>query len=143
MHGTDYVVQPLPVSNFSIAEGSKKNTFRLSWQAVDDPLEPRQRPGNTLCTPVWDMVDSTMVRWFAIRNILSKPNRDWYTASKSQPSTVEEKVSLPKFCRPIKPKRAKELFLIVNAFDRLSGPATIESNFIQGFDLKTDPEYLI
>ena len=40
MHGTDYVVQPLPVSNFSIAEGSKKNTFRLSWQAVDDPLEP-------------------------------------------------------------------------------------------------------
>ena len=40
MHGTDYVVQPLPVSNFAIHPGSRKNTFRLTWQAVDDPLEP-------------------------------------------------------------------------------------------------------
>lgn len=38
-----------------------------------------------------------------------------------------------------KAKKSKGTVLIVNAFDRLSGPATIESNFIQGFDLKTDP----
>lgn len=91
MHGTDYVVQPLPVSNFSIAEGSKKNTFRLSWQAVDDPEPTAKAREYIVYTRL--AVDSTMVRWFAIRNILSKPNRDWYTASKSQPSTVEEKVS--------------------------------------------------
>ncbi len=40
MHGTDYVVQPLPVNNFAIHSGSRKNTFQLTWQAVDDPLEP-------------------------------------------------------------------------------------------------------
>ena len=29
--------------------------------------------------------------------------------------------------------------MIVNGFDRLSGPATVESPFLQGFDLNTDP----
>ena len=49
---------------------------------------------------------------------------------------MEEKVSL---LSAYKAKKSKGTVLIVNVFDRLSGPATIESNFIQGFDLKTDP----
>ena len=40
MHGTDYVVQPLPVNNFAITPEVGKTTFQLTWQAVDDPLEP-------------------------------------------------------------------------------------------------------
>ena len=36
-------------------------------------------------------------------------------------------------------KKSKGTILIVNGFDRLSGPATVESPFLQGFDLNTDP----
>jgi hypothetical protein len=38
-YGYDYVVQPLPVDNFS-AVLNKKNQAKLSWQAVADTLEP-------------------------------------------------------------------------------------------------------
>ena len=139
MHGTDYVVQPLPVSNFLIAEGSKKNTFRLSWQAVDDPLEPTAK-----------------AREYIVYTLLGKGGfgngavvRDTKYNFEAEPGLVYSfKVtavnrggeSFPsEILSAYKAKKSKGTVLIVNAFDRLSGPATIESNFIQGFDLKTDP----
>lgn len=39
----DYVVQPLPVDNFSISHINDK-TIRLSWKPVMDPLEPTAEP---------------------------------------------------------------------------------------------------
>ena len=36
-------------------------------------------------------------------------------------------------------KKSKGTVLIVNGFDRLSGPTTVESPFLQGFDLNADP----
>lgn len=36
-------------------------------------------------------------------------------------------------------KKSKGTILIVNGFDRLSRPATVDSPFLQGFDLNTDP----
>ena len=44
MHGTDYVVQPLPVNHFAIREGKKKNTFTLNWNPVEDVMEPTAKP---------------------------------------------------------------------------------------------------
>ena len=43
-HNKEYVVQPLPVSNFAIEFGKKRNTLELSWQGENDPLEPTARP---------------------------------------------------------------------------------------------------
>ena len=43
-HGKDYVVQPLPVSNFAIRFGNKKNTLQLSWNGEEDLLEPTAKP---------------------------------------------------------------------------------------------------
>ena len=43
-HGKESVVQPLPVSNFAIRFGKKKNTLELSWQGENDPLEPTATP---------------------------------------------------------------------------------------------------
>ena len=139
MHGTDYVVQPLPVSNFSIAEGSKKNTFRLSWQAVDDPLEPTAK-----------------AREYIVYTRLGHGGFDNGTLVRDTKYTFEAEPGLvysfkvtavnrggesfpSEILSAYKAKKNKGTVLIVNAFDRLSGPATIESNFIQGFDLKTDP----
>ena len=139
MHGTDYVVQPLPVSNFLIAEGSKKNTFRLSWQAVDDPLEPTAK-----------------AREYIVYTRLGHGGFDNGTLVRDTKYTFEAEPGLvysfkvtavnrggesfpSEILSAYKAKKSKGTVLIVNAFDRLSGPATIESNFIQGFDLKTDP----
>lgn len=139
MHGTDYVVQPLPVSNFSIAEGSKKNTFRLSWQAVGDPLEPTAK-----------------AREYIVYTRLGHGGFDNGTLVRDTKYTFEAEPGLvysfkvtavnrggesfpSEILSAYKAKKSKGTVLIVNAFDRLSGPATIESNFIQGFDLKTDP----
>ena len=139
MHGTDYVVQPLPVSNFSIAEGSKRNTFRLSWQAVDDPLEPTAK-----------------AREYIVYTRLGHGGFDNGTLVRDTKYTFEAEPGLvysfkvtavnrggesfpSEILSAYKAKKSKGTVLIVNAFDRLSGPATIESNFIQGFDLKTDP----
>jgi len=38
-----FVVQPLPVNHFSIIK-SGENTYKLSWSAVNDPLEPSAKP---------------------------------------------------------------------------------------------------
>ncbi|KAB6339906.1 xanthan lyase, partial [Bacteroides xylanisolvens] len=43
-HDKEYIVQPLPVSNFAIQFGKKKNTLELSWKGEDDPQEPTARP---------------------------------------------------------------------------------------------------
>lgn len=60
-HNKEYVVQPLPVNNFSVRFGKKKNTLELSWQGVDDPLEPTATPANTLSIHASGEADLTMV----------------------------------------------------------------------------------
>ena len=139
MHGTDYVVQPLPVSNFLIAEGSKKNTFRLSWQAVDDPLEPTAK-----------------AREYIVYTRLGHGGFDNGTLVRDTKYTFEAEPGLvysfkvtavnkggesfpSEILSAYQAKKSKGTILIVNGFDRLSGPATVESPFLQGFDLNTDP----
>mgnify|MGYP000403956231 CR=1 FL=1 len=139
MHGTDYVVQPLPVSNFSIAEGSKKNTFRLSWQAVDDPLEPTAK-----------------AREYIVYTRLGHGGFDNGTLVRDTKYTFEAEPGLvysfkvtavnkggesfpSEILSAYQAKKSKGTILIVNEFDRLSGPATVGSPFLQGFDLNTDP----
>ncbi|WP_455674399.1 golvesin C-terminal-like domain-containing protein [Phocaeicola sp.] len=139
MHGTDYVVQPLPVNNFAIHEGSKKNTFRLTWQAVDDPLEPTAKAR--------EYIVYTRLGHGGFDN--GTPVRGTEYTFEAEPGLVYSfKVtavnrggeSFPsEILAAYKAKKSKGTVLIVNAFDRLSGPATVESAFLQGFDLNADP----
>ena len=59
-HNKEYVVQPLPVNNFSVRFGKKKNTLELSWQGVDDPLNRLPHPANTLSIHASDEADLIM-----------------------------------------------------------------------------------
>lgn len=139
MHGTDYVVQPLPVSNFAIREGSKKNTFRLTWQAVDDALEPTAKAQQYL-------VYTRLGHGGFDNGTLVKGNE--YTFEAEPGLVYSFKVtavnrggeSFPsEILSAYKAKKSKATMLIVNGFDYVGGPATIENNFMQGFDLSTDP----
>lgn len=138
MHATDYVVQPLPVNNFVIRQGNKKNTFRLTWQAVDDPLEPTAK-----------------AQQFMVYTRLGHGGFDNGTLVRGTEYTFEAEPGLvysfkvtavnrggesfpSEILSAYQAKKSKGTVLIINAFDRLSGPATIETPYAQGFDLNAD-----
>lgn len=138
-HGRDYVVQPLPVSHFAIRFGQKKNTLELTWQGVDDPLEPSARPqeyivytrigrggfdnGTRVSQPSYNVkIEPGIVYSFKVTAV----NR----GGESFPSEI---------LAAYKAKREEGRVLIVNGFDRLSGPAVIDTPERAGFDLNQDP----
>ena len=138
-HGKDYIVQPLPVSHFAVRFGKKKNTLELSWQGENDPLEPTARPREYIVyTRVGRSGFDNGVR-------VSSPS---YTA-KIEPGIVYSfKVaavnqggeSFPsEILSAYKAKRERERILIVNGFDRISGPAVVNTPDAAGFDLSQDP----
>lgn len=149
-HGEDYVVQPLPVNNFAIrftnhSEPVKKRgkkqenaTVQLSWRAVDDPLEPTAKAegyvvytrigyggfdnGVYVKEPRMDVeIEPGLVYSFKVTAVND--------GGESFPSEVLSAYQAPE---------SNETLLIVNGFDRLSGPATIENPVEQGFDLRRD-----
>ncbi len=139
MHDKDYEVQPLPVDHFSVAFTGRKNTIKLSWTPVVDPLEPTATPREYVVytrigfggfdngevvhgTSLTKKLEPGLVYSFKVTAV----NR----GGESFPSEI---------LSAYQAKRSRETVLIVNAFDRLSGPATIETTNLQGFDLRTDP----
>ena len=126
-HGKDYVVQPLPVSNFAIRFGNKKNTLQLSWNGEEDLLEPTAKPreyivytrigrggfdnGVRVSSPSYTVkIEPGIVYSFKV----TAANR----GGESFPSEI---------LAAYKAKREKGRILIVNGFDRLSGPAVIDT----------------
>lgn len=138
-HDKDYVVQPLPVSNFAVRFGKKKNTLELTWKGEDDPQESTARPR--------EYIVYTRIGYGGFDNgtLVSKPS---YTV-KIEPGMVYSfKVtavnrggeSFPsEILSAYKAKREQERVLIVNGFDRISGPAVINTPDRAGFDLDEDP----
>lgn len=138
-HDKDYVVQPLPVSNFAIRFGKKKNTLELTWKGEDDPQEPSARPR--------EYIVYTRIGYGGFDNgtLVSKPS---YTV-KIEPGLVYSfKVtaanrggeSFPsEILSAYKARREQERVLIVNGFDRVSGPAIVNTSDKAGFDLGKDP----
>ncbi len=138
-HGKAYVVQPLPVNHFAVRFGKKKNTLELSWQAVDDPLEPTAKPreyivytrigrggfdnGVRVSSPSYTVkIEPGLVYSFKVTAVNQ--------GGESFPSEI---------LAAYKAKREREQVLIVNGFDRISGPAVINTPDAAGFDIAQDP----
>lgn len=139
MHGTNYTVQPLPVTHFAISEGKKKNTFDLRWTPTEDVLEP-----------------TAEAQGYIVYTRVGRGGFDNGTYTRKPELTVEVEPGLVYSFRVTavnrggesfpsetlsasKAKRSKGTVLIVNAFDRVSGPGSINSPLMQGFDLLNDP----
>ena len=138
-HDKEYVVQPLPVSNFAIRFGKKKNTLELSWKGENDPQEPTAQPR--------EYIVYTRIGYGGFDNgtLVSKTSH----TVKIEPGLVYSfKVtavnwggeSFPsEIVSAYKAKRERERVLIINGFDRVSGPAVINTFDKAGFDLEQDP----
>lgn len=138
-HNQEYVVQPLPISHFSINFGKKKNTLELSWQGEEDPLEPTATPreyivytrigrggfdnGMRVGAPTYTIkVEPGIIYSFKVTAV----NR----GGESFPSEI---------LAAYKAKHERKQVLIINGFDRLSGPAVVNTPDAAGFDLQQDP----
>lgn len=138
-HGKEFIVQPLPISNFAIRFGKKKNTLELSWKGEEDAQESSATPK--------EYIIYTRIGYGGFDNgtIVSKPS---YTVKIEPGLAYSFKVtavnrggeSFPsEILSAYKAKRERETVLIVNGFDRISGPAIINTSDKAGFDLRQDP----
>ena len=138
-HGRDYVVQPLPVSHFAIRFGQKKNTLELSWQGEEDPLEPTAKPREYIVyTRIGRGGFDNGVRVSSSSHTVKIEPGIVYSFKVTAVNRGGE--SFPsEILAAYKAKREKGQILIVNGFDRISGPAVIDTPDAAGFDLSQDP----
>jgi len=128
----EYVVQPLPVDHFNI-RFSKENKVVLNWMAVADSLESTAMPdGYVVYTRVGDgdfdngiLVEKnscvlTQTAGVSYSYKITAVNR----GGESFPSEI---------LSAFKAVQEKGMVLIVNGFDRISGPADFVSQGIAGF----------
>jgi len=137
LHDRTYVVQPLPVDHFSIR--TVGNTFSLSWQAVTDTLEPTATPrGYIVYTAIDDngFDGGTFTRLNRYRFV---PQRDHMYRFKVT-AVNEGGQSMPsETLAAYMASESKGTILVVNGFQRLSGPETVITDSTQGFDILSDP----
>lgn len=139
VHDRPYAIQPLPVHNFSIQIDEEHSHAHLTWQPTEDPLESSAsatdfivytRQGNQ------GFDNGKVVHTNSATIPLTKGELYSFKISalnkggESFPSEV-----LSAYIAP----HSKGKILIVNAFDRLEGPATVNTSKEQGFRLDIDP----
>lgn len=134
--GTPYVVEPLPVQQFSISGGN--GDYMLKWVPTDDPLEPTAKAKYYI---VYERVDDGAFAELAITDdcYLSVTPEDSRIYSykvvaandggRSFPSEVLALCHIPD---------GKEQVTIVNGFTRVSGPAEVYRDGHVGFDYEED-----
>ncbi len=140
MHGQKTsVTQPLPVQNFAVLLNEQMDSVHLSWQPTVDPLDATAFPTEYLVQTADDKSDwqsgaivksnsltLPILRGRLMRYRVSALN----TGGKSMPSA--ELVAYI-------PQEATRRLLVVNAFNRLAGPAPIDNATCRGFNMNDDP----
>ena len=147
-YGCDYVVQPLPVSDMAVQFG-KNGKAVISWKGVEDPLEPTASPcGYIIYRRIGDGAfdEGTIVRASDtgdgyIRAEMDMP--DGEVASFKVVAFNDGGISFPSEIMSIgRPatgqSRGDEKVLIVNNFDRVSGPSSFDGVHRAGFENRHD-----
>ncbi len=137
-HNRDYVVQPLPVSHFAIKQ-EENDKICLSWRGVNDATEPTARPKEYI-------VYTAIGRNGFDNGVRVKSNE--YTTTLTPGLIYSFKVtavnaggeSFPsETLSAYKSPNEAATVLVVNAFNRLSGPAQLNNETEGGFDIYSDP----
>lgn len=135
--GVPYVVEPLPVSHFSIT--GSRGSYQLSWQGVDDPLEPTARPTYYI---VYERVDEGAFTELAVVDdpSVSVTASDNHIYSYKVVAANDGGLSFPSEILSLcdMPGSEKPQVLVVNGFTRISGPAEIYADGKIGFDYEDD-----
>ena len=137
-YGRPCVVQPLPVEGFSAVFAERDDEVRLQWHGVEDPLEASASPtGYVLYTRIGDgdfdngvPVDGTST---VVRQepgvIYSYRVTATNAGGESFPSETLSAAWVPE---------PKGRVLVVNGFDRVSAPLSIQGDSLAGFYRRLD-----
>ncbi len=138
-HQRHYVIQPLPVKDFAAIINEKKHTVELSWRPTHDPKEKSAVPTEYIVYTRkgnGDFDNGRVVKGTSVSYSMTPGNIYSFRVTavnkggESFPSeTLSAYLAL----------QSQGNILIVNAFDRLEGPAEICTSSQQGFDLDLDP----
>lgn len=134
--GREFIVQPLPVDEFMITR-DKKNTYRLSWQPVEDPLEPSAKPTKYIImertegSMGFHKIGETNSTNFDIKVNDTKIHSVYVIAAN------QGGLSFPSETLAFKEGTGKPV-LIINGFTRVSGPASFVSGGRAGFKADED-----
>lgn len=131
-NGSDYVVQPLPVTHFT-TELNDFGDVKLSWKSQIDPLEPTADAKSFIVyTRINDggFDNGTLVdkNEFTIKGIKENTIYSFMvTAVNDGGESFPSEILSVNFIKNKKP------ILIINGFDRICAPATIETDKFKGF----------
>lgn len=139
-HGiSDFVVQPLPVRNLSAVLDKEGKSVTLAWQATPDTLERSAQPTSyILYTARGDGgFDNGQLITGNTSATLAVPHAELLrfrvaACNSGGQSLLSEEVAV------YSPEQTTKRVLVVNAFDRVSGPAQVRGDGKQGFDLNAD-----
>ena len=145
-YGVQYKVQPLPVESMGVKFGASGKAL-ISWRPVDDPLEPTATPEGFILYTRTDnggFDEGIVISSYRkngdrlIAEVDIKPGHiysfriaAYNEGGKSFPSETVS-IGLPAGCK------TTDNVLIVNNFDRVSGPAFFDTPTYAGFDNRLD-----
>ena len=130
-YGTDYIVQPLPVNSFAIELcGSEAH---LSWLPTADPLEPTAMPDYyILYTRIDDGGFDCGRRIDSTSTVVAQEQGRRYSyriTAVNEGGESFDSETLSAYAA----KRSKGCVMIVNGFDRVAAPISMQSDSIAGF----------
>ena len=144
MHGEPQpAIQPLPINTFSARLVKGQDAVQLSWQPTEDSLETSATPTDYIVytrTPNTDFDNGRLTGGRVSVTIPVSPGTHYIykVAALNAGGRSFDSPELSVYCaRGHRNSTAPEV-LVVDAFNRLSGPARIETADSLGFDLSTD-----
>lgn len=141
-HQKTYTIQPLPITHFQIRQSEREHYITLKWQPTQDLQEPTATPKRYV---VYTRIassgfDNGTPTTSTSCNIKIQPGYIYsfkITAANEGGESFPSEI-LSAYIAPSINSNGKTV-LIVNGFDRLSGPAVIDTAQQVGFDLQTTP----
>ena len=139
VHGQKYVVQPMPVKNFSALLSNDESKVSLRWLPIDDVFEPTAKPtAYVVYTRVGDggFDNGVLVE----EPCFEVPLERGELYSFKVVAVNDGGCSLPSEVLSVfvSEKPSKKV-LVVNGFRRLSAPYVVSTNERVGFDMDVDP----
>ena len=144
MHGEPQpAIQPLPVNTFSARLVKGQDAVQLSWHSTEDSLETSATPTDYIIytrTPNTDFDNGRLTggRTAVTLPVVPGTHYIYKVAALNAGGRSFDSPELSVYCARGHRNSAAPEVLVVDAFNRLSGPARIETADSLGFDLSAD-----
>ncbi len=137
MHNTGYTVQPLMPEDLSVSL-TNKGEAKISWTAVEDPLEPTAHPTSFVLYTAKDDGDFDNGQVISKSPAIVKLDPDkLYSFRVAAVNDGGESFPSEVVSCLFNPTSQKQV-LIVNGFHRLASPQVVDGLATQGFDMTHD-----